>query len=196
MTNCWGHASSWESISGRTDLSRGVSSFLTDYQVELFVSFSKKFHQVAPIARMSQYQFPLLRRPSAVVPLWVACWREAFHKLSMPISGRPDRSSFWAIELQGSWLPQLLFPGLAEVAIRFIIGRDFAVTRSSPDSCWDRFSIVPEYTVELKWLMIVQAQKMIHSSRVKFPLVRMSASLFFGVDAVDLDFCVQINSIE
>ena len=28
--------------------------------------------------------FPLLRRPSAVaIPLWVACWREAFHKLLM-----------------------------------------------------------------------------------------------------------------
>ena len=30
--------------------------------------------------------FPLLRRPSAlVIPLWVACWREAFHKLLMVI---------------------------------------------------------------------------------------------------------------
>ena len=102
----------------------------------------------------------------------------------MPISGRPDRSSFSAIELQGSWLPELLFTGLTEVeddtcdgalAIRFIIGRDFAVTRSSPESCWDRFAIVSEHTVELKWLVLNNFNKWFHSSRVKFPLVRMSA---------------------
>ena len=33
MTNCWGRASSWESISGRPDLSRSVSSYLTDCAV-------------------------------------------------------------------------------------------------------------------------------------------------------------------
>ena len=31
---------------------------------------------------------------------------------------------------------------------------------------------------------------------MKFPLVKMSASCFFGVDVFDLDFGVQINSIE
>ena len=31
---------------------------------------------------------------------------------------------------------------------------------------------------------------------MKFPLVRMSASWFFGVDVLDLDFGVQIDSIE
>ena len=44
-------------------------------------------------------------------------------------------------------------PGLTEVeddttdgvlAIRFIIGFDFAVSRSSPESCWDRFAIAAE----------------------------------------------------
>ena len=64
----------------------------------------------------------------------------------------------------------LLFPGLTEVeddtcdgalAIRFITGRDFAVTRSSSESCWDRFAIVSEHTVELKWLILKQAQQMI-----------------------------------
>ena len=33
MTNCWGLTSSWELISGRPDLSRNVSSFLTDCAV-------------------------------------------------------------------------------------------------------------------------------------------------------------------
>ena len=46
-----------------------------------------------------------------------------------------------------------------------------------------------EHTVELKWLIL-------NSSRVKFPLVRMSANCFFGVDVLDLDFGVQISSIE
>ena len=31
---------------------------------------------------------------------------------------------------------------------------------------------------------------------MKFPLVKISASWFFGVDVFDLDFGVQINSIE
>ena len=30
MTNCWGHTFSWESVSDRPDLSRCVSSFITD----------------------------------------------------------------------------------------------------------------------------------------------------------------------
>ena len=41
------------------------------------------------------------------------------------------------------------------------LGVDFAVTRSSPESCSDRFAIVSEQTVELKWLMFEQAQQVI-----------------------------------
>ena len=40
------------------------------------------------------------------------------------------------------------------LAIRLIIGRDFAVTRSSPESCCDVFAIASEQTVELKWLIL------------------------------------------
>ena len=58
------------------------------------------------------------------------------------------------------------------------IGLDFAVTRSSPESCWDRFAIISEQTVGLKWLILNKHNKWFHSSRVKFPLVRMSASWF------------------
>ena len=56
-----------------------------------------------------------------------------------------------------------LFPGLNEfeddttdgvLATRFIIGFDFDVTRSSPDSCSARFTIAAVQTVELKWLML------------------------------------------
>ena len=40
------------------------------------------------------------------------------------------------------------------LAIRFIIGRDFAVTRSSPESCCSLFAIASEQAVELKWLIL------------------------------------------
>ena len=57
-------------------------------------------------------------------------------------------------------------PGLTEVEddtfvliIRFIIGRDFAVIRSSPESCRDRFAIVSEHTAELKWLILNKHNK-------------------------------------
>ena len=56
--------------------------------------------------------------------------------------------------------------------------RDFAVTRSSPESCWSLFAIVSEQTVELKWLILNKHNKWFHSSRVKFPLVSMFASWF------------------
>ena len=49
----------------------------------------------------------------------------------------------------------------APLAIRFIIGRDFAVTRSSPESCRDRFAIVSEHTVRTEMADIEQAQQMI-----------------------------------
>ena len=61
---------------------------------------------------------------------------------------------------------------------RLIIGLNFAVTRSSPESCWSLFAIVSEQTEELKWLILNKHNKWFHSSRVKLPLVKMSASWF------------------
>ena len=58
------------------------------------------------------------------------------------LSGCPDRSSATTVLQDLDF--RHLFPGLDEVeddttdgilALRFIIGFDFAVTRSSPDSC-------------------------------------------------------------
>ena len=55
------------------------------------------------------------------------------------------------------------FPGLSHaeddrvegaLAIWLIIGLDFAVTPSSPESCCTLFAIPSEQTVELKWLML------------------------------------------
>ena len=97
MTKCWSRASSWESVSNRPDMSRGVSSFLTDcacpsrritswekpgrtYRIILQEIFNRSLQSLVCL----NISFPLLRRPSAVViTLWVACWREAFHKLLM-----------------------------------------------------------------------------------------------------------------
>ena len=39
------------------------------------------------------------------------------------------------------------------LAVKFIMGRDLAVTRSSPDPCCILFAITSEQTVELKWLI-------------------------------------------
>ena len=116
-----------------------------------------------PIARMSSISvFPLLRRPSMVIiTLWVACWGEPFHKLLMIIE--VEMQSFGRCRYrvspilplsQQSYSRDFDFhnfssPGLTEVeddtfrrqpfATRIIIGRDFAVTRSSAESCWSLF---------------------------------------------------------
>ena len=80
--------------------------------------------------------FPLLRRPSfVIIPPWVACWGETFHKLFT--TGRSVRSFFSAFALQELWLSKLFFSGLSDaeddrvedaLATRLIIGLDFAVT--------------------------------------------------------------------
>ena len=54
-----------------------------------------------------------------------------------------------------------------------------------------------KHTGEMKWLILNKRNKRFHSSRVKFPLGRMSASWFLVlIDVFDLDFGAQINSIE
>ena len=63
-------------------------------------------------------------------------------------------------------------------AIRFIIGPDFAVTLSSLDSFCVLFDIPSEHSARLKWLLLNKHKRWFHSSRVKFPLVSMSASWF------------------
>ena len=122
--------------------------------------------------------FPLLRRPRLTIILfWITWWWRS-------LSGFPDRSSL-ATDFPGSWYPYEVLPGFDEVeedttegilAVKFIMGRDLAVTRSSPDSCWARFAIAAVQAVELQRLILNKVNKWFHSSRVKFPLVRMSAS--------------------
>ena len=61
---------------------------------------------------------------------------------------------------------------------KFIIGFDFAVTLSSPASFCVLFDIDLRQLMELKWLMLNKHKRWFHSSRVKFPFVKMSASWF------------------
>ena len=72
------------------------------------------------------------------------------------------------------WYPWLLL----HRETKFIIGFDFAVTLSSPESVCVLFDITSEHLVELKWLILNKHKRWFHSSRVKFPLVSMSASWF------------------
>ena len=60
-------------------------------------------------------------------------------------------------------------------ATKFIIGLDFAVTLPSPDSFCVLHDITSEHSAELKWLMSDKHKRWFHSTRVKFPLVSMSA---------------------
>ena len=55
---------------------------------------------------------------------------------------------------------------------------DFAVTLSSPETFCFLSDITSGHSVELKWLMLNKHKRWFHSSRVKFPLVSMSASWF------------------
>ena len=61
---------------------------------------------------------------------------------------------------------------------KFVIGFDVAVTRSSPAFFCVLFEIALTRLMELKWLMLNKHKRWCHSSRVKFPLVSVSASWF------------------
>ena len=92
--------------------------------------------------------------------------------------GCPDRS-FSTTDFPGFWYQYRVISGLVDdttesiFVVKFIIGLDFVVTRSSPDPCWARFAIAAVQAVELKWLMLNKLKKWFHSSRVKFPLVNV-----------------------
>ena len=136
--------------------------------------------------------FPLLRRPNfVIVPPWVALsclwWCIDSWLASKSTTDCSVLSSFSTFALQRLWLPQLFFPGLSDaeddrvegaLAISLIIGLDFAVTLSSPDSFCVLFDITSAHSAELKWLMFNKNKRWFHSSRVKFPLVSMSANWF------------------
>ena len=106
-------------------------------------------------------------------------------------TGLPILSYFSACGLRGLWLSCLVFPRLSDAVkdsadgalsllrtIKFVVGLDFAVAPSSPDSFCVLLDITSEHSAELKWLMLNKHERWFHASRVKFPLVKMSASWF------------------
>ena len=133
---------------------------------------------------MSQNQYPTLKNLLKINFPWIVR-SNSNQNLSIGLCIRLA----WSLLFLSNWTPRILTsmtssPGLLNdtcdgaLAIRFIIGRDFSVTRSSPESCWDRFAIATVQTVELKWLILNKVNKWFHSSRVKFPLVNVSARWF------------------
>ena len=141
-------------------------------------------------------RFPLLRRPSFInIPFWVAWWVRIQRVLSLRtqrsltfVSGFPGLSD--AVEDSAAGVVSL------HRATKFIIGFDFAVTLSSPEYYCVLFDITSEHSAELKWLMLNKHKRWFHSSRVKFPLVNMSASWFLVLMYLIRIFGVQIDSIE
>ena len=71
---------------------------------------------------------------------------------------------------------------------KFIIGFDFAVTLSSPESFCVLFDITSEPLLELKWLMLNKTQKMIPFITCEISLGQYVGELVFGVNVFDLDF--------
>ena len=81
-------------------------------------------------------------------------------------------------------------------AIKFIIGLDFAVTLSSPDSFCVLFNITSENSAELKWLLLNKHKKMIPFITFEITLGQYVCELVFGVNVFDLDFGVQVDLIQ
>ena len=182
-------------------------------QVGFLMSLPRNYIGSSPSFVHLSVSFPLLRRPILVIiPLWVACWREAFHEFLMITvigsfhSVSADIKSPKSFLLLSNCTPEILISKTSLLQTywsrgwcvrrhpckKLIIGNDYAVTRSSPESCWSLFAFVSEQTVELKWLTLNKHNKWFHSSRVKFPLEDVS-KLVFGVDVQNLDLWVHIN---
>ena len=70
------------------------------------------------------------------------------------------------------------------------------MTRSSPESCGDRFAIEAEQTVGLKWLILNKHNKWVPLIPREISFGQNVSKLVFGVDVFDLDLGVQINSIK
>ena len=128
--------------------------------------------------------FPLLRRPSfVIIPPWVACW------VHVTVYNGSPRSIIF-LSFRTPWdLTSIAFLPRAFWRRRWQSwGSPCNKTHHWPwfrcDSFFSLafscvlFAIPSEQSVELKRLMLNKDKRWFHSSRVKFPLVRMSASWF------------------
>ena len=79
---------------------------------------------------------------------------------------------------------------------KFIVDLNHVRTLSSPVPSCVLFAIVCSSLLELQLLILTKRGRLFHSSRVKLPLGQNTSMLVLGVNKLDLDFRVRINSVE
>ena len=78
--------------------------------------------------------------------------------------------------------------------IKLIIGLDFAVTLSSPDSSGVLFDITSEQSVGLKWLTLNKHKKMFPFVTCEISFGQNVGKLVFGIDVPDLAFTIRTTA--
>ena len=107
------------------------------------------------------------------------------------------------------WLPDLVSPGHSDAVeastsgvlslqreTKFIIGFDYAVTLSSPASSCVSFRHRFKIIGGTEMADVEQTQKMVPFITCEISLCQYVCELVLGVNVFDLDFGVQIDSIE
>ena len=152
--------------------------------------------------------FPPLRRPSfIIIPPWVVCWVRAFNKLSVAVyNGLPGsilllivrtpriltsitffRRAFWRRRWQSWGSPCNQDSSLALTSLWLFLHLILLAFF---------FDIISEQLAELKWRMLDKHKRWFHLHVSKISLGYNVGKLVFAVDVLDLDFWVQIASIE
>ena len=128
---------------------------------QLFAMYPKKHPQVSPIDRALQLHFSTLEKTNIdhnplvyylvlTVPQVSPFYRhleQIFQDLDIRTRSSPGFDEAEEDTNEGI------------LAVKFIMGRDLAVTRSSPDPCRARFAIAAMQAVELKWLILNKVNK-------------------------------------
>ena len=137
------------------------------------------------------------RKPSTVIiQFWKICWRESIKLLWSTIYNNGFLRILFSIkslpQAQWSWRRQDRWRTRKKIHHGFW----FAVTRSSPESCRNRFAIAVRPNCRPEMANVTQAQQMIPLITLEISFGQNVCELIFGVDVFDLDFGIQINSIK
>ena len=207
MTNCCGLVPPWGMTTGCPGLSRSITSFTMDCAVPSCWVFSWKKTWLDSRVSLQEvttgcnvlythrwFSFPLLRRPSHVSSVLNTSFQQIvcggalardlcrcpqrvvpFNSLSQLSHHKDfDFHNFSSPGFLTSWMAHSIEPfqqdsSLVAISLWLILHLIFSVL----------FDIPSEHSAELKWLMLNKHTKWFHSSRVKFPLVKMSSSYCF-----------------
>ena len=184
-----------------------VALLLVEGRQRLFLFYHPSIHQLSTLEKTKLRHRPILSSVLSTSFQRIACggapgaWLASRSTTGLPPFYHISQLS----HSRDSDFHNFLLPKLSDaeddrvegaLAIRLIIGLNFAVTLSSPDSSCVLFDITPEQSVGLKWRMVNKYKRWFHSSRVKFPLVSMSASWVLVSIYLIWIFWVQIDSIE